>query len=103
MAAVAKEIGFDGVELTVRPKGHVLPENARRDLPKAVAAIKEHGLTSTNMMVTGFNQVSRRQPASVGNSCLPRESVIIAWVITDIQKKARSQTLWIPSKVSLKN
>ena len=32
----SKEFGFDGVDLTVRPKGHVLPENAARDLPRAV-------------------------------------------------------------------
>ena len=41
----AKAIGFGGVDLTVRPKGHVLPERAAEDLPKAVAAIKAHGLT----------------------------------------------------------
>ncbi|MGB4958710.1 MAG: twin-arginine translocation signal domain-containing protein, partial [Saprospiraceae bacterium] len=32
---VAAELGFDGVDLTVRPKGHVLPENVKTDLPKA--------------------------------------------------------------------
>ena len=56
MAAAAAEIGFDGIDLTVRPKGHVLPENAARDLPKAVAAIKEHGLMA-KMMATGVNNV----------------------------------------------
>lgn len=44
MASAAKEIGFDGVDLTVRPKGHVLPENVERDLPKAVDAIRKAGL-----------------------------------------------------------
>ncbi|MBU2947431.1 sugar phosphate isomerase/epimerase family protein [Zobellia uliginosa] len=44
MAKVASEIGFDGLDLTVRPKGHVLPENVERDLPKAVKAIKKYGL-----------------------------------------------------------
>ncbi|WP_276167831.1 sugar phosphate isomerase/epimerase family protein [Zobellia alginiliquefaciens] len=47
MAKVASEIGFDGLDLTVRPKGHVLPENVARDLPKAVVAMKKHGLKST--------------------------------------------------------
>jgi len=40
----AKELGFDGVDLTVRPKGHVLPERVREDLPRAVEAIRAAGL-----------------------------------------------------------
>lgn len=39
-----KGLGFDGVDLTVRPKGHVLPENVGRDLPAAIGAIHAHGL-----------------------------------------------------------
>src|SRR5215471_21767251 len=35
MAAIAKEIGFDGIDLTVRQSGHVLPERVEEDLPKA--------------------------------------------------------------------
>lgn len=44
MAVFAREAGFDGVDLTVRPKGHVLPERASTDLPKAVAEIRKAGL-----------------------------------------------------------
>jgi L-ribulose-5-phosphate 3-epimerase len=40
----AKQAGFDGVDLTVRPKGHVLPERAAEDLPRAAEAIRSHGL-----------------------------------------------------------
>lgn len=40
----AKELGFDGIDLTVRPKGHVLPERVREDLPRAVDAIRAAGL-----------------------------------------------------------
>ncbi len=39
-----KEIGFDGVDLTVRPLGHVLPERVTEDLPRAVDAIRAAGL-----------------------------------------------------------
>jgi len=39
-----KELGFDGVDLTVRPAGHVLPEHVLRDLPLAVATIRDQGL-----------------------------------------------------------
>jgi len=31
-------MGFDGIDLTVRPEGHVLPERVETDLPKAVLA-----------------------------------------------------------------
>ncbi len=44
MARVAAEIGFDGIDLTVRPNGHVLPEKVAEDLPKAVAAIRKAGM-----------------------------------------------------------
>ena len=32
MAKTASENGFDGVDLTVRPKGHVLPEKVNADM-----------------------------------------------------------------------
>ncbi|MBI1897415.1 MAG: sugar phosphate isomerase/epimerase [Acidobacteria bacterium] len=41
----AKRIGFEGIDLTVRAKGHVLPERAGEDLPRAVEAIRGHGLS----------------------------------------------------------
>lgn len=51
MAAAAAEIGFDGVELSVRPRGHVLPEQVDEDLPQAVQAIHGAGLKA-EMIVT---------------------------------------------------
>jgi sugar phosphate isomerase/epimerase len=53
----AADIGFDGVDLTVRPGGHVLPERVEEDLPKAVEAIKKAG-SSVPMMVTRINDPS---------------------------------------------
>lgn len=49
MAVVAAQIGFDGIDLTVRPKGHVLPERVIEDLPKAIKAIKKAGLNADRM------------------------------------------------------
>jgi sugar phosphate isomerase/epimerase len=40
MCEAAKEMGFDGVDLTVRPKGHVQPEKVAEDLPRATEAMK---------------------------------------------------------------
>ena len=44
MADSAAEMGFDGVDLTVRPKGHVLPERVEEDLPLAAGMLKKAGL-----------------------------------------------------------
>lgn len=44
MADAAATMGFDGVDLSVRPGGHVLPERVETDLPKAVEALKKAGL-----------------------------------------------------------
>lgn len=44
LGKVAKELGFEGVDLTVRPGGHVLPERVVEDLPRACQAIRAYGL-----------------------------------------------------------
>jgi sugar phosphate isomerase/epimerase len=44
LASGAAEIGFDGIDLTVRKGGHVAPERVRQDLPALVAIIRRHGL-----------------------------------------------------------
>ena len=44
MASLLAEMGFDGIDLTVRKEGHVLPENVVRDLPLAAEAAKKAGL-----------------------------------------------------------
>lgn len=44
LAASVKSAGFGGIDLTVRPGGHVLPERAAEDLPRAVEAIRAEGL-----------------------------------------------------------
>ncbi len=44
MAETAAKLGFDGVDLTVRPGGHVLPENVTEDLPRAAEAVRRAGL-----------------------------------------------------------
>jgi sugar phosphate isomerase/epimerase len=44
LAAEAKEIGVDGVDIAVRKGGHVEPARVRQDLPGLVAAIRAAGL-----------------------------------------------------------
>lgn len=61
LAAAAKDLGFGGIDLTVRPKGHVAPERVATDLPQAVDAIRTAGLT-VPMITTGL--VSADDPAA---------------------------------------
>lgn len=44
LARTCSEIGLDGIDLTVRKGGHVLPERVKEDLPKAVETIRAAGL-----------------------------------------------------------
>lgn len=43
-AALIAEAGFGGIDYTVRPAGHVVPEKVQDDLPRAVEAAKKAGL-----------------------------------------------------------
>jgi sugar phosphate isomerase/epimerase len=40
---VAANLGFAGIDLTVRPNGHVLPERVKEDLPRAIEDIEKGG------------------------------------------------------------
>ncbi len=44
LAQCAAEIGFDGIDLTVRPGGHVEPARVAEDLPRLVKTIRARGL-----------------------------------------------------------
>lgn len=50
---VIVDLGFEGVDLTVRPRGHVLPENARSELVGAVKALEYMGL-AVPLVTTGI-------------------------------------------------
>ncbi len=57
MSEAAAEIGFAGVDLSVRPNGHVLPERVEDDLPRAVEAMRKMGLPPL-MMVTAIQDAA---------------------------------------------
>ncbi|MBI1356274.1 MAG: TIM barrel protein [Acidobacteria bacterium] len=61
LAKALQQMGFPGVDLTVRPGGHVLPENAERDLPRAHEALASEGV-SVPMITTGL--LSNADPAA---------------------------------------
>ena len=62
LAKSAKAAGFAGIDLTVRGGGHVEPQSAAEDLPKAVAAIRAEGL-EVPMITT--NLLSAEHPTAV--------------------------------------
>ncbi|MCZ6641974.1 MAG: hypothetical protein O7F71_10395, partial [Gammaproteobacteria bacterium] len=41
---VFQEMGVDGLDVTVRPGGHIEPRDTKIELPKAARAARDHGL-----------------------------------------------------------
>ncbi|MEO6724945.1 MAG: sugar phosphate isomerase/epimerase, partial [Blastocatellia bacterium] len=60
MAQVAAEIGFDGVDLTLRKGGHVEPDRAEQDLPKVAEIIRKAGLVLP-MVTAGIVDITTPQ------------------------------------------
>lgn len=58
-AALIAEAGFSGIDYSVRPGGHVVPEKVQDDLPRAVEAAKKAGL-KVEMITTAIT--SARAP-----------------------------------------
>ena len=61
LASALRSFGIQGADLTVRPLGHVLPENVERDLPRAYDALAGEGV-ELPMITTGL--LSRNDPAA---------------------------------------
>ncbi len=57
LGGAVKDVGFDGVDLTVRPAGHVLPERAADDLPRAIEALTAQGV-KVPMITTDLTSAS---------------------------------------------
>src|SRR6476620_8128000 len=55
LANAAKEMGFDGIDLSVRPGGHVEPDHIEEQLSKAAEAMKKVGFTPS-LMTTSVNE-----------------------------------------------
>ena len=53
LAETLAQAGLGGIDLSVRPKGHVEPEKVEQDLPRAVEAARKQGL-KVEMMVTAI-------------------------------------------------
>jgi sugar phosphate isomerase/epimerase len=59
LSEVYAAAGLDGIDLTVRPGGHVEPENVRTDLPKAVSAARSNGI-AVHMMTSAITDADNK-------------------------------------------
>ena len=64
MAEAMAVAGLNGADLTVRPGGHVLPENVGKDLPAAAKAIRKAGLELT-MITTRITSAGEEHTEAV--------------------------------------
>ena len=64
LAETLAQAGFGGIDLSVRPKGHVEPEKVEQDLPRAVEAARKQGL-KVGMMVTAITAADEPQAERV--------------------------------------
>ncbi len=60
IASLAAEMGVDGIEAPIRPKGHVEPEQVADELPKFVEALKKQKVEMT-ILTSGITGVSEAQ------------------------------------------
>jgi len=58
------DLGFDGVDLTVRPEGHVLPQEAARRLPEAIDILRTKGLT-VPMITTSITNADQKNAEDI--------------------------------------
>ena len=84
LGRAVKDGGFEGVDLTVRPGGHVLPERAAEDLPRAIEALTAQGV-QVPMITTDLtsasapaaqNRSSRRRRGAASSSSRPGTGAI---------------------------
>jgi L-ribulose-5-phosphate 3-epimerase len=74
VARAIKGLGFEAVDLTVRPDGHVKPEAVEQQLPAAVEAIRAEGLAVplvTTVLVSADDPSARPILATAGKLGVP--------------------------------
>lgn len=91
LANTVAEMGFDGIDLTVRPDGHVLPENVEIDLPKAIQAAKKANI-DISMIVTGILQADTLSERVLKTASSQKiEHYRMGWYRLDMQKDILTQ------------
>lgn len=105
LAENVKSLGFDGIDLTVRPGGHVLPEKVETDLPRATAAIRAAGLKLpmiTTVLLSGSEPTARPILSTAGNLKIPYlKPGYYKYKFADIRAELREAGAQFESLVSL--
>ena len=74
LARAVKPLGFAGIDLTVRPGGHVAPERAAADLPPFLRTLREEGLEVpmiTTALVSAADPTATPVLETAGRNRLP--------------------------------
>ncbi|MCI0693616.1 sugar phosphate isomerase/epimerase [candidate division KSB1 bacterium] len=84
LAETVAAAGFDGVDLPVRPGGHILPERVQDDLPRAVEAMRKTGV-NVDMITTAIEATHDTQTESILKtaSALGIKYYRMAWIDYD--------------------
>jgi sugar phosphate isomerase/epimerase len=104
MASFAAELGFDGVDITVRPEGHVEPGRVADDLPRAVEAVKKAGL-QVHMIVTAITKAEDRftEPILKAAGSLGIGYYRMGWINYDDAKSMDDNLTYFKSQMSAFN
>jgi len=92
VAECVARLGFDGVEATVRDRGHVLPERVEDDLPKLVEALRKHDLEIT-IMTSGVSRVDEPHTEKVLRTAasLGVKRYRMGYYLYDLERPVKSQ------------
>lgn len=71
LARVLSDLGLDGVDLTVRPGGHISPESVSEELPRAVDVMSSHGLevAMVTTAITSADEPNAKDVFRVASEC----------------------------------
>jgi sugar phosphate isomerase/epimerase len=78
MADAAKEAGFQAIDLTVRPGGHIEPERAPVELPRAAEEIRKRGLELA-MITTAIQSVETPHADAVLRAAVAAKVPFFRW------------------------
>jgi L-ribulose-5-phosphate 3-epimerase len=101
MASLGAQLGIDGIDLTVRAGGHVLPERVKDDLPKAVEAIKQAGL-NVYTITTDIRDADEKYTADVLKtaSALGIKNYRMGWYSYDSKLDTRANIAVIKKRIT---
>lgn len=99
MARTLRELGYDGAEMTVRPGGYILPEDAEQRLPEVHRIFAEEGVEITIMttsITSADDAVSRKVLETAAKLEIPRYRM--GFCRYDLKEPVRAQVeSWQPA------